>query len=122
MIIDVIQLNCKDVTQLSKKDSIKIYQKWLGLFANRVNEVTGKWRIGNHLWEGFASGMQPSFSENKAIELYRRQRSSLFYIFDESGKHCFQYNTGYDLYILPEDESWTVAFCHDNVVYFSYAE
>jgi len=129
MLIEKIQIHCKEVFPLSKRDSIRIYQKWLGLFANKVHEVTGKWRVGDHLWEGFATGVQPGYSENKAMELYRKQKSNMFHVFDESGKHCFQcksdtlpefYNTGYDLYILPEDESWTVVFCHDNIVYFSY--
>ena len=131
MLSDVIQKNCKEFEPLSKSESIKIQRKWLELFANRVKEKTGKWRTGDYLWSNFASGIQPAYSSSKAIELYKQQKLGLFYILDESGKHCFQcksetlpefYNTGYDLYLFPKDGNWTVVFCHDNVVYFSYAE
>ncbi len=128
---DVILEACDEVQLLSKSSSIKVQKKWLTLFATKIYEANGRWRVGEHLWEGFSSGVQPCFLESKAIELYKKQPLDSFYIFDESGKHCFQcksstfpelYNTGYDLYLMPESEAWTVVFCHDNVVYFSFAD
>lgn len=131
MLSEVIQKHCQDIEVLSKSDSIKIHRKWLELFAYKVKETTGKWRIGDHLWEGFASDIQPCYLNNKALVQYRKQKLNLFYVFDESGKYCFKcksnafpelFNTGYDLYVLPEDNSWTTVFSHDNAVYFAYAD
>jgi hypothetical protein len=131
MLFDIIKNHCCEIDVLSKSDSIKIHRKWLELFAYKVKETTGKWRIGAHLWEGFDSDIQSCYLNNKALEQYRKQKISLFYVFDESGKYCFKcksnvfpefFNTGYDLYLLPEDNSWTAAFSHDNAVYFAYAD
>jgi len=130
MFYDLLNAQCDKVTVLSKSNSINIHKKWLKLFASKVKNATGKWMVGEHLWEGFSSGLQVNYLNNKALEQYNLQKSYSFYIFDESGKQGFIctsnslpefYNTGYDIYLFPEDESWTIVFCHDNVIYFSYA-
>jgi hypothetical protein len=131
MLVDIVRKHCDEVEMLSKSEAIKIYQRWLEHFANRVKDMTGKWRVKEHLWEGFSHGIQPSYLNTKALAQYVKQKPSVFYVFDESGKHCFKckassypelFNTGYDLYLIPEDSSWTVVFCHDNVVYFAYPD
>jgi len=128
MLSDILENHCIVKEPLSKAESIKIQQKWIGLYANKVKEETGKWRIGKNLWEGFAAGIQPSYLNVKAIEKYKEIKTGCFYVFDESGKHAFKccsdqnpeiYDSGLDLYLVAEDFSWTVVFCHDNVVYFS---
>jgi len=130
MFYETLIEQCDKVTILSKSNSINLHKKWLKVFSTNVKAVTGKWINDEHLWEGFSSGLQTSYLNNKALEQYKLQKSHSFYIFDESGKHGFIctsnklpefYNTGYDIYLFSEDESWTIVFCHDNVIYFSYA-
>lgn len=116
---------------LTKSQAIKISKAWLNGFASRTKELTGKWRVGEHLWEAFASHIQPSIKNTKALASYKEKQIEPFYIFDESGAHCFYcvadeypkfFNTGLDLYILPISKAWTMVFCHDNVVYFAESQ
>ena len=131
MFDEEVRKRCDEVEELSKSQSIKIHQLWLSRFANRVKTRTGKWRVGEHLWEGFGRDGQPSFVSTKALTQYARQEIDTFYVFDETGKHCYMcksawhpefYDTGYDVYLMPEDGSWTVVFTHHNVAYFAYAD
>ncbi|MBT3010994.1 MAG: hypothetical protein KME41_04640 [Candidatus Thiodiazotropha sp. (ex Lucina pensylvanica)] len=113
---------------LTKNQAIEVSKKWLSNFAFKTKAITGKWRLGENLWEAFARNLQPSLTNTKALMAYKQQSIEPFYIFDESGKHCYYceasvfpelYNTGFDIYIMPISEKWTIVFCHDNVVYFA---
>jgi hypothetical protein len=116
---------------LTKSQAIKISRIWLNGFASMTKESTGKWRVGEHLWEAFACHIQPSIKNTKALTSYKEKQIEPFYIFDESGTHCYYcvsdeypefFNTGLDLYIMPISKAWTMVFCHDNVVYFSESD
>lgn len=117
--------------QLSKAASIKIQKEWMKLFATRVKEKTGKWKIEHAFWMGFAENIEPCFKNNKAIYEYEKQKLEMLYIFDESGKHCYMvststwpkfYNAPEDIYVVPESFDWTIVFRHDNAIYFSYRQ
>lgn len=118
-----------DYFQLSKSDSIKVQDQWRNIFASKVKEATGKWKIEGSYWMGFAERIEPSFKNTKAIFEYEKQQLEPWYIFDESGKHCFFckskklptfYNPGHDVYIVSESFLWTIVFRHDNAIYFAY--
>lgn len=118
-----------DYLKLTKSDSIKVQDQWRDIFASKVKETTGKWKIGRSYWMGFAERIEPSFHNTKAIFEYEKQQIEPCYIFDESGKHCFFckpkklitfYNFGYDVYIVPESFLWTIVFQHENAIYFAY--
>ena len=123
--------DCKSVTYLSKSEMIKIHGEWLKRFCSRVKAATGKWKIDEYMWSGFAHNVQPNFHGTKAIELYRKQVPTTLYIFDESGKHgviCKSeklpeaFNQGVDIYIMPKDGVWIMVFRHDNIVYFAFSD
>lgn len=116
--------------KLPKVESIEIQKKWMSEFASRVKEKTGKWKIGGSLWMGFYEDIEPSTKNIKAMYEYEQQPVEDFYVFDESGKHCYLvessnflmfFNPPEDVYVVPKSFNWTIVFRHDNAVYFSYS-
>lgn len=134
MLDDLIAQQCQVLETLNKSDSIKIYQRWQEIFAAKVKESTGKWKVGKLLWENYPASKftpyyQPHYQGNKALVHYKNQQLNSFYIFSEDGNFCFKctsnthpefLNGGYDLYIMPENFGWTMIFDHEGIFFFAY--
>lgn len=121
-------LNDKGIkhSALPKKEAIQVNKSWLDRFAGKVKETTGKYKVGDYLWEAFGT-IQPAVTNVKAIELLKEKNIEPFYVFDESGKHCYYceaeqypdfFNSGLGVYLFPVSKDWTIIYAHDNAVYF----
>jgi hypothetical protein len=113
---------------LSKKAGYEIQKQWLNIFARKVKEKTGKFQVGEFVWENFSSELEPAIFNEKAIEKYKGCNPEPIYIFDEGCRHCYLCNVKAlpifpercgDIYILPESQQWTMVYDHMGAVYFA---
>ena len=113
---------------LSKKEGYEIQKNWLNLFASEVLEKTGKYQVGNFLWENFGSELQPSLTNTKAVEEYKKCKVEPLYIFNEGCNQCYYCQVSKlpefpdrsgDIYIIPFSKEWTMVYSHMGEVYFA---
>jgi hypothetical protein len=48
-LIDIFEEENIEHTQLNKKEGYKVHHDWLELFASRLKDQTGKFKIGNYV-------------------------------------------------------------------------
>jgi len=112
---------------LTKAEGFGVQKNWLSIFARKVKEKTGKYQIGEFVWENFNDEVQPALYDSKAIDEYRKCKAEPIYIFDEGCRHCYLCNVSAlpefaarsgDIYIFPVSKSWTLVYSHMGDTYF----
>ena len=113
---------------LSKKEAFEIQKIWFELFATKVKEKTGKYKIGKFILENFNRDLQPALTNAKAIEEYKSCTPEPIYIFNEGCNSCYLCNikeipelsTEFrDIYIFPLSKKWTMVYDHMGGAYFA---
>jgi hypothetical protein len=113
--------------RLTKKEGFAVQREWLDIFASKVKAKTGKYKIGEYVWENFNDKLQPALYDSKAVEEYRKCEAEPIYIFDEGCRHCYLCKVGIlpefalrsgDIYIFPVSKRWTMVYSHMGDTYF----
>ena len=76
--------------RLSKKEGYEIHREWLELFAKKLRDSKGKFKIGNYIWEAYWSGQLPSVDGDEGTSLYQSKPLEDYYVIYENGREVFE--------------------------------
>ena len=110
-------------TQLSKKVGYKIHRDWLELFAGKLKDPSGKFKIGNYIWEAYCSGILPSIGGDDASRLYYSKPMEDYYVIYENGQEVFDCRSSKwpnfflnEVIVFPKSKSWSIVYSHEETV------
>ena len=122
---------------LERKERSLWMQRWREVYARAVHAATGSWKLGQFDWHVFSHPYARSLNGQEAMRAYEEERPKVLLICPEyeefpavrlrvgKRKPSFRQENG-DVYVFPEDLSWTVAFTHEESLglgpYFSRRE
>ena len=120
-----VMLECDgEQTDRSRTQQRDLMQEWRTVYAASLYAATGKWRLHELDWHVFSYEHSRAVSGCKALDVYREEQPDSFLVLPEEasrlpGLHCrgtrlpnfMPYFV--DIYIFPEDLSWTMAFTHE---------
>ena len=122
---------------LERKERLQWMQRWREVYARPVHEATGSWRIEQYDWHAFSYSYTRALNGEKAVLAYEDERPKVLLVCPEEEqlpavririakrKPSFRQEFG-DVYVFPEDLSWTMAFTHEESMelgpYFSRRE
>lgn len=112
-------------------------RRWRDVYARGVHAATGSWTLGEFDWHAFSYRHARALNGQEAVLAYEEERPKRLLIcpeFEELSavrllvakrKPSFRQEYG-DVYVFPEDLSWTMAFTHEESLglgpYFSRRE
>lgn len=111
-----------DAVNLSREATEQFNVAWLKTFASLIKKEHGAYIYLNYRWHGYSFRVQPCTSGKEAIESYKRQANSPFYVFNESLSYCAlckaeEYpdlsSLQRDIYVAHHKLKWTMAFTHE---------
>jgi hypothetical protein len=112
-------------TRISKREGYKIHHEWLELFAKKLKDQSGKYKIGNYIWEAYWSGVLPSISGDEAFDHYRSSPIEDYYVIFENGEEVFSCRSGKwpnffsnEVIVFPISKSWSMVFSHEETIHF----
>jgi hypothetical protein len=112
-------------TQLSKKEGYKIHHEWLELFARKLMDSSGKFKIGNYVWEAYWSGLLPSIDGDEASRLYRSKPIEDYYVIYENGRTVFDCRSiswpnffRNEVIVFPKSKLWSMVYSHEETVHY----
>jgi hypothetical protein len=110
-------------------------QRWRETFASPVKQRTGRWVYRGFEWHAFSYGFCQARSGKHALSDYLAEPVDDIYVIPQedrnvafsckSDRHIDFSACGIDLYVVPRDFSWTIAFTHEQPgigPFFSRAE
>jgi hypothetical protein len=122
---------------LDRKKRWHWMQRWREVYASALHAATGSWKLGKFDWHVFSHPYARALNGQKAMLAYEEERPKVLLICPEyevlpavrllvaKRKPSFRQESG-DVYVFPEDLSWTVAFTHEESLelgpYFSRRE
>ena len=112
-----------DLEELPTKEGWRVMQQWREVFAAPYHAATRKWKRGKYEWHIFSFKDTKSVDRKHAMKQYERQSVERFFVVPE-GEHLTAYfciggslpnfrSLAEDIYVWPEDLSWTMAFTHE---------
>jgi len=132
-----------EYVRLDKKACCQIQQKWRDVYSAQMKTQKGGWGDDNYEWNTFAQNYAVNKKGARARALYHDipWKDSVLYVVLEDANgiawKCYPKrlpdfslelsNIGcIDLYVFPEDLSWTMAFTHEESIdmgpYFAMKE
>lgn len=109
--------------EIPRKETWKLQQKWRETYAVNLYNKTGKWIHDDIDWHVFSHEHTAHVAGNKAWNKYREKCGNAYLILPngnagngyrcESNKPANFSKRGIDLYICPEDMSWTFVNTHE---------
>jgi len=111
-----------DAVNLSKEATEQFSMAWLKTFASLVKKKHGAYVYLGYRWHAYSYRIQPCISGEEAIETYKHQPNSPFYVFNESLSYCALCNAEEhpdltslrrDVYVAHHKLKWTMAFTHE---------
>ena len=132
---EIERIGCER-TLLSKKQRGVVLQQWREVFAAPYYQVSGKWKLDGFEWHVFSFNHTPAITGDEAINSYKTSVRTRFFVVPEdprleaysceSGEWPSFRQTLCDIYVWPQNLSWTVAFTHEESLglgpYFSRRE
>jgi hypothetical protein len=98
-------------------------QRWRTTYAQSVKSATGKWTYNGFDWHAFSWNFSRSLSRHKARSSYFSEQVTGLVAIPESETQlaCLSRSIqapnlaplGDDIYVFPEDLSWTMCFTHE---------
>ncbi len=107
---------------LSKEAAEKFSEQWVRIFAPLVKKEHGVYIHRGYRWHAYSYRLQPCIEGEEAINKYRHQPDSPFYVFNESLSYCalckadrYPELSGLhtDIYVTHNKMAWTMAFTHE---------
>ena len=112
-----------ELHELIDRERWQEMQSWREVFAAPYHNETGKWKRGKYEWHIFSFNHTPSISGEKALTRYQAQPVEKYYVVPEGGILTAYLCVGgrlpnlrlllEDIYVWPDDLSWTMAFTHE---------
>jgi hypothetical protein len=114
----------------------KLLQTWREVYAAPYHDAQGRWRLSQFEWHVFSFGYTRALNGERAVAAYSDQSAPSLIICPEDGRKPAWKLTdgnlpdfrkwGGDVYVWPDDLSWTMAFTHEGGLglgpYFSQME
>jgi hypothetical protein len=120
---------------IERRERWRLLQRWRECYAAGLHFAKGKWKLGGYEWHVFSFGYAPALRGRRAVAAYRAQPAGAFVVCPElesmlmpavriTGGALPDLAAVYeDMYVWPEDLSWSMAFTHEGLgPYFSRAE
>jgi len=112
-----------DQRELDRKERWTVMQHWREVFAASLHAASGKWKLDQFEWHVFTGGYTRALAGGRAIEAYGAEQPAAFLVVPEDpmlpafackGSQLPDFNAlAADIYVWPEDFSWTMAFTHE---------
>lgn len=113
-------------------------RRWREVYARALHAATGSWKLGQFDWHVFSYPYARALNGDEAVLAYEEEQPKVLLICPEyeelfpaarlvvaKRKPNFRQEGG-DVYVFPDDLSWTVAFTHEEPArlgpYFSRRE
>jgi hypothetical protein len=120
---DLLRDSRADHTALPPAQVAELLARWCVVFTPEVLQATGAPVYRKLRWHAFAYSFSQHVSADAARASYEAKQDRPLYVIDEFNRLGFRYNTPrpidfspcrLDLYILPENERWTMVFTHEH--------
>ncbi len=108
---------------LEDRERWALMQGWRRIYAARLYAATGRWKHGPFEWHIFSHGYAHALHGERAALAYEAERSDALIVCPESGQlPAVCLTAGVlpdfrpecdDVYVWPDDFSWTMAFTHE---------
>ncbi len=130
---DLILDRCGGVLEpLQGHDRWGAMQRWREVYAAPLHAATGRWTYRGYDWNVFSAGYARALDGRHAVEEYELQKAETFLIcpkpealpaYRVAGGTLPDFRELYeDITVWPDDLSWTMAFSHEELLFFSRAE
>ena len=114
----------------------KLLQTWREVYAAPYHDAKGRWKLSQYEWHVFSFGYTRALNGERAVAAYSDQSAPSLIVCPEDGRSPAWKLTdgnlpdfrkwGGDVYVWPDDLSWTMAFTHEGGLglgpYFSQME
>ncbi len=112
---------CGAFEVLPDKERWKLMQAWREAYARALHTLTGKWSRDGFDWHVFSFEHTPASSGTRALEAYRAERPEVLIVIPQFKKfpavrlhvQVLPEFPRTDVYVFPENLSWTLAFTHE---------
>jgi hypothetical protein len=112
-----------DHRELDRNERWQLMQRWREVFAVSLHAKTGKWKLDEFEWAVFSNRYTRALAGGRAMEAYCSEQADDFFVvpedaklpaFECQGSRLPDFNAAVaDVYVWPEDLSWTMAFTHE---------
>lgn len=110
---------------LNKKEGFDVHNEWLELFANKLKDSKGKFRVGQYIWELYWSGLLPSIDGDEGFNLYQSKPLEDFYVIYENGREVFDCSSTSwpnfsvnEVIVFPKSKSWSMVYSHEETMHY----
>ena len=111
---------------IGRREQHDLLQAWREIYAAPYDDVKGRWKLSQFEWHVFGYGYTRALNGERAVAAYLDQNSpSLVIIPEDARLTAVKLRQGLvpdlrrlenDVYVWPDDLSWTMAFTHEESI------